>query len=154
MRLWYNRRKRMEAVAMENRFALVLGFLSHFLGKRGAKIVVCLVLMSLGLTNAEIKERFGMSWTSLRKYRKALGGNDVSHLFELEAERQKSELDHYEQEILADFEANPPKTLRECRERIIALTGITRSLHRIRVFLLKRGLNPGRSDSGQPRQIP
>jgi len=138
---------------MENSFATVLEFLSRFLGKRGAKIVVCLVLMSLGLKNAEIKERFGMSWDSLRKYREALNSKDISRLFELQAERKQSELANYENEIMADFEANPPKTLRECRERIIKLTGITRSLHRIRVFLVKRGLNPGHSDSDRPKQI-
>lgn len=137
---------------MDDSYALVLGFLSHFLGKRGAKIVVCLVLMSFGFKNAEIKDRFDLSWDSLRKYRAALDSGNIAPLFELKAERKQSELANYESEIMADFEASPPKTLRECRERIIALTGITRSIHRIRVFLVKRGLNPDRSVSDLQKQ--
>jgi hypothetical protein len=137
---------------MDNSFVLVLEFLSRYLGKRGAKIAICLVLMSFGLKNAEIKDRFGLSWDSLRKYRTAFAAKNIAPLFELDAERKQSELVNYEDVIMADFEANPPKTLRECRERIIALTGITRSLHRIRVFLIKRGLNPGRLASGPPKQ--
>lgn len=137
---------------MDDSYVLVVGFLSRFFGKRGAKIVICLVLMSFGLKNAEIKERFGLSWDSIRKYRAAFNAKNISPLFELEAERKQSDLAKYEGEIMADFEANPPKTLRECRERIIALTGITRSLHRIRVFLVKRGLNPERLVSDPQKQ--
>jgi len=152
MRLCYNKRKRLEMKVVSNNFELVVSFLARFIGKRGAKIVICLVLISLGLKNADIKRQFGVSWDSLRKYREAYDSRNIEPLFELQAERAKSELEQYESVILADFEANPPKTLRECQARIKSLTGITRSLHRIRVFLLKRGLKAGRTGSNPPKQ--
>ena len=138
---------------MNNSFGLVLEILTKFIGKRGAKIVICLVMMSLDMKNADIKDRFGASWDTLRKYRAAFDAGNVAPLFEMKAERKQSELASHEGEIMADFEVNPPKTLWESRERIIALTGITRSLHRIRVFLLKRGLNPGHLVSVRQKQI-
>ncbi len=96
--------------------------------------------MGFGLKNQEIKDKFGMSYDSLRKYRKAFDAKSVDSLFINEkASRKESELERYKDEILDNFKLNPPQTLRDAQERILRLTGIKRSLNRIRVFLLKRG---------------
>ena len=121
-------------------YEFILNFLARYFGKRGSKIVVCLVLMGFGLKNQEIKDKFGMSYDSLRKYRKAFDAKSVDSLFINEtASRKESELERYKDEILDNFKLNPPQTLRDAQERILRLTGIKRSLNRIRVFLLKRG---------------
>jgi len=120
---------------------LLLEFLSKRFHMRGAKIIIVLVLMAVGLKNAEIREKLGTSWDSLRKYRSAFDIENIESLFEMDnSKRQKSQLEQYNQQIGEDFDHNPPKTLREARERIKEITGLSRSIHRVRKYLLKRGL--------------
>ena len=121
-------------------YGLILGFLGNHFGSRCAKIVICLVLMVYGIKNSEIKDKTGVSYDALRKYRNALESEDIEPLFANKGYREKSELEKYDDLIIADFYKAPPKTLREAQERIEKLTGLTRSLHRIRVYLQKRGL--------------
>jgi transposase len=128
---------------MEAGFELILEILEKHFGKRGSKIVVCLVLMMFGITHSEIKQKFGTSYNALRRYRAALKESHIEQLFIKKGPREQSELEKYNKEIADEFERNPPKTLRDAQERIKRLTGITRSLHRIRVYLIKRGLKAG-----------
>jgi len=125
---------------MTEMMTVLLKFLATRVHMRGAKIIVVLVLMAHGLSNKEIRETYGFAWDSLRKYRNALVTENIPSLFEMDiSKRQKSELEKYNEEIDAAFEENPPKTLREARERIFEITGLRRSLTRIRNYLLKKG---------------
>lgn len=111
-----------------------------FVKQRYAKVVVCLVLMAFGISNSEINKKLGTSFPTLRKYRFALESGKIDQLFEFKGKRTRSALNDYEDAILNEFNANPPKTLRDAQERILKLTGLNRSLHRIRVWLKKKGL--------------
>ena len=128
---------------METCFEMILKILEKRFGKRGSKIIVCLVLMMFGIKHSEIKQSFGTSYKALRRYRTALEAGNIEQLFIKSGPREQSELEKYNKEITDEFEKNPPKTLRDAQERIKRLTGLTRSLHRIRVYLLKRGLKAG-----------
>ena len=129
---------------MNAKMNLLLGLLSSRFHMRGAKTIVVLVLMAFGLKNAEIREKLGTSWDSLRKYRTALDIGDIESLFTMDnSKRQKSELERYNDQIAASFEKNPPKTLREAKQRIKEITGLERSINRIRKYLLKRGFKIG-----------
>ena len=121
-------------------YELILSFLGKHFGSRCAKIVICLVLMIYGVKNNDIKSKTGISYDALRKYRAALESENIEPLFANNGYREKSELEEYDEIILVDFNKKPPKTLREAQERIQELTGLTRSLQRIRVYLQKRGL--------------
>lgn len=125
---------------MEAGMALILRILEKPFGKRGSKVIVCLVLMVFGIKHSEIKQKLGTSYNALRRYRTALDAEDIEQLFIKKGSREQSELEKYNKEIAEEFEKNPPKTLRDAQERIKRLTGLTRSLHRIRIYLLKRGL--------------
>ena len=119
--------------------ATVLLFLTKVLGKeRYSKVAVCLVLMAFGVSSSEINKKLGVSFPALRKYKAALENEEIDHLFEFKGSRTKSALNDYEDIILKDFDVNPPKTLRDAQERILKLTGLNRSLNRIRVWLKKR----------------
>ena len=123
---------------------LVLQLLTKILGKqRYAKVIVCLVLIAFEISNSEIKKHFGMSLPTLRKYRSALANGEIEQLIEFTGKRTKSALDDYEDVILKDFDSNPPKTLRDAQERILQLTGLQRSLHRVHVWLKKRAIKAG-----------
>ena len=128
---------------MKTGFELVLSILGNRFGKRGSKIIICLILMVFGIRNSEIKAKTGVSYDALRKYRNALETGNIEPLFMNNGYREKSELEKYDAILIADFDKNPPKTLREAQERIQELTGLTRSLARIRVYLKKRGLKAG-----------
>jgi len=123
---------------MRNRQEIVQRLLERHFGKRGAKIVICLVLMVFDVKNIEIHEKVGISDRALRRYRSALQEGKISPLFVHNGYREKSELERYNTGIMEDFDKNPPKTLRDAQERIKNLTGLTRSLHRIGVYLKKK----------------
>ena len=122
---------------MNSLFEMILKVLEKHFGKRGSRIIICLVLMAYGIKHSEIKLRIGTSYKALRRYRAAFEEGDIDQLFIKKGPREKSELEEYDKEIAEEFEKNPPKTLRDAQERIKRLTGLTRSLHRIRVYLQK-----------------
>jgi transposase len=118
----------------------IIKILAKTFGKeRYAKVIICLVLLSFGISKSEINKKLGTSYPTLRKYKSSLDAGTIGELFEFSGKRTKSELDKYEAVILKDFEKNPPKTLREAQTRIEQLTQLKRSLNRIRVWLKKRG---------------
>jgi len=120
---------------------IVLQLLIKIIGKRRyAKVIVCLILIAFGVPNSEIYKKFGTSLSTLRKYKSALKSGQIDHLIEFKGDRTQSALNDYEDVIMKEFDANPPKTLREAQERILKLTGLNRSIHRIQVWLKKRGL--------------
>jgi len=125
---------------MTDKYPMVIALLERIFGKRGARTIFCLVLMAFGITHTEIQRKSGVALSTLRRYRNSLENGDIDSLFVVsERKREHSSLDDYEEEIMASFEDNPPKTLREAQTRIEALTGIKRSLTRLRVWLVKRG---------------
>jgi len=129
---------------VKEEYSIVAKLLERYFGKRGARVVVCLVLMVFGITHPEIQKKFGTALSTLRRYRGALADGNIEQLFVVsERERKRSELDDFENEILSDFNDNPPRTLREAQTRIETLTGLKRSLHRIDVWLQKRGFVRG-----------
>jgi len=123
---------------MKYKLEILQRLLERHFGKRGSKIIICLVLMIFDVKNIDIHEKVGVSDKALRRYRSALESGKISPLFVHNGYRGKSELERYNREIVEDFDKNPPKTLRDAQERIKNLTGLTRSLHRIGVYLKKR----------------
>jgi transposase len=124
---------------------IVLSLLTKLLGKRRyAKAIVCLILIAYGVANSEINKKLGMSYTTLRKYKSALKTGEIDELVEFNGSRTKSMLNDYEHIIMKEFNDNPPKTLRDAQERILKLTGLNRSLNRVRIWLKKRAYEVGR----------
>ncbi len=126
---------------MSAEFEQLLMMLGRFFGKRGSRTLICLVLIVFGIKHSEIREKFGTSYDSLRKYRLALNNGDIESLFITKNadSRAKSELEQHNVEIMNDFEKKPPATLREAQERIHKITGLWRGRTRIRAYLKKRG---------------
>ena len=130
---------------MEGKYPLVIALLERLFGKRGARTIYCLVLMAFGIPHTEIQRKCGVALSTLRRYRNSLEIGEIDSLFVVaERKRQQSEMDDYEDEIMESFDANPPKTLREAQTRIEKITGLKRSLTRLRVWLKKRGFVRGR----------
>jgi transposase len=129
---------------MEGKYPLVITLLERLFGKRGARTIYCLVLMAFGIPHSEIQRKCGVALSTLRRYRNSLENRDIDGLFVVtERKRQHSELDDYEDTIMASFDASPPKTLREVQTRVEDMTGLKRSLTRLRKWLEKRGFVRG-----------
>ena len=130
---------------MSEKYPLVITLLERLFGKRGARTIFCLVLMAFGISHTEIQSKCGVALSTLRKYRNSLKSGDIDGLFVVaERKRQHSALDDYESTIMASFDEIPPKTLREAQTRIENMTGLKRSLTRLRIWLEKRGYARGR----------
>jgi len=117
----------------------IIRFLEKYFSKTRARIIICLILMAVGFSNSEIKDKLGFDYKSLKKYRTALEKEEIESLFSNGGRRRKSELEEYSEIIKEDFDKNPPATLRAANERIKKLTGKSLSLNRLGIFLKKRG---------------
>ena len=118
---------------------IITKFLESYFTKTRVFILIALIMMALGFSNSQIKDKLGMSYPSLRKYRGSLDKGDIKALFANGGERRKSKLEEHFNEIAEDFGKKQPSTLRESNERIFKLTGKKLSLNRLRIFLKKRG---------------
>ena len=118
---------------------IIIKFLESYFTKTRVSILIALIMMALGYTNSEIKDKLGITYPSLRKYRSSLDKGEFKPLFANGGSRRKSELEEHFAAIAEDFEKKQPSTLRESNERIFKLTGKKLSLNRLRIFLKKRG---------------
>ena len=125
---------------MSSVLSIVVTMLELRLGKRDAHQMICVLLLLFGVTRKEIQEKIGASHTTLCKYSQLINSDKVSELFEAKLYRPVSELEKFSEQIEKDFEANPPKTGSEAKERIKNLTGIERSLSQVGKFLKKKAL--------------
>ena len=116
----------------------VIKFLEKHFTKTRVRILICLILMAVGFTNSQIKDKLKLDYKSLKKYRNALDNKDIECLFSNGGNRRKSDLDKHTDEIKRDFDENPPTTLKVASDRIKELTGKTLSLNRLGIFLKKR----------------
>jgi len=117
---------------------IIIKYLETHFSKTRIYILIAVIMMALGFTNSQIKEKLGLSFPALRKYRKSLDNGDIKPLFANGGSRRKSELEEHFNDIAEEFEKKQPSTLREAKERIYNLTGKELSLNRLRIFLKKR----------------
>jgi transposase len=98
-----------------------------------------LALHSEGIIASDIPILAGVSRTTVYRCLRKYQNGGLSSIYEYDHRpRRHSELEHYAQQIMEDFDAHAPSTLNEARERIAALTGLRRSLPQIRAFLKKK----------------
>ena len=104
---------------MNKGYEIIIKILERYMGKRGSRVIFCLILIIHGIKHSDLLDKYGYALSTTRKYKRVLEMGNVDSLFTVaERERMKSKLDDFETEILEDFEDNPPKTLREAQSRI------------------------------------
>jgi transposase len=107
------------------------------LGIRQMKQIFCLLLMGTGIEKETIKEKIGVSESSIKKYKKMIEAGRINEIFEDKVYRQKSELESHRDRIISEFDKKPPRTLIEAANRIEKMTEIKRSIVSVRTFLKK-----------------
>lgn len=125
---------------MSNALCFVIIMLELRLGKRVAHQLICVLLLLFGVSRQDIRDKIGVSPTTLCRYSKLINSDKLSELFEAELYHPVSELENFAEQIEKEFEVNPPKTRLEAKERIKKLTGIERDVSRIGKFLKKKAL--------------
>lgn len=97
-------------------------------------------LKSHGLSHQEICELAGISSRTLQRYLHAYQEGGIEKLREITFYKPQSELLQHVGTIEAYFRENPPATIKEAMAKIEELTGIKRSVKRIREFLKSIGI--------------
>ena len=105
-----------------------------------------LYLKALGYQHQEIGRIVGIGQTALRRYLRMYQAGGIEALKELNFYRPKSELDKHREQLKAEFEARPAKSINEAVQRIEKLTGIRRSPTQVGKFL--KGLGAKRLKVG------
>jgi transposase len=111
-------------------------------------------LKSLGYQHQEIGRIMGIGQRALRRYLRMYQAGGIEGLKALNFYRPKSELDKHREQLKAEFETCPAKSINEAVQRIKKLTGIRRSPTQVHKFLkglgvkrLKVGHIPAKADS-------
>jgi len=97
-------------------------------------------LKALGYQHQEIGRIVGISQKTLRDYLRMYQAGGIEALKVLNFYRPKSELDDHREQLKAEFEARPAKSINEAVQRIEKLTGIRRSPTQVGKFLKDLGL--------------
>lgn len=97
-------------------------------------------LKALGFSHQDIGRIVRISQPTVRRYLEMYQEGGIERLKELNFYRPTSELEAHREQLKAEFEANPPQTIKEAVERIAKLTGIRRSPTQVRKFLKNLGM--------------
>lgn len=106
----------------------------------------------LGRSNGEISLLAGVSSTTVTTVLKLYKKGGLEAVTAISRRRPKSLLELHSETILNHFEKHPPSTAKEAKKVIESLTGITRNVSRIKVFLHKIGLKP-RKTAALPAKV-
>lgn len=97
-------------------------------------------LKAIGYPHQEIERIVGIGQKALRSYLRMYQAGGIEALKALKFYRPKSELDRHREQLEAEFEIRPAKSINEAVQRIEKLTGIRRSPPQVDKFLKNLGL--------------
>ncbi len=97
-------------------------------------------LKSQGLSHSEIGRLTRLCQETIVDYLREYMSGGTERLKTVRFNRPKSELEAFKQEIVEEFKAIPPATIKEASHRIEKKTGLKRSETQVRNFLRKLGM--------------
>lgn len=98
-----------------------------------------LYLRYTGCTEKEIMQRTDLTLCTILKYVKAFIKSGISSIYTTGYKGQPSPLNTYRDEIIEEFESNPPRTRAEAVVKVKELFGIETNVTSIGDFLKKTG---------------
>jgi transposase len=124
----------------ENRnIKTVITIMKTVMGVQLVKQVLCCILLIFDVDEKRIMAELNVSYNTIKKYSRLLESGKLAYLFEDRNYKPKSEMEAYRDEIMAELDKNPARTLREAANTIEKVTGLKRSLPQVRNFLKKNG---------------
>ena len=106
------------------------------------KRMLCLRLKYRGYQNQAIADILEISRNSVGNYLALYQQSGLEGLKTLNYRGPVSKLEKYRPRVESSFRLQPPRSVKEARERIKKLTGKKRSLTRVRAFMKRMGMNP------------
>ena len=97
-------------------------------------------LKAIGYQHQEIGRIMDISQKALRGYLRMYQAGGIEALKVLNFYRPQSDLEHYREQLKAEFKVRPAKSINEAGQRIEKLTGIRRSPTQVDKFLKNLGL--------------
>jgi hypothetical protein len=94
----------------------------------------CVLLLLFGIDKKIIVEKLEVSRLTVKKYSAIIGPGNVQAIFADTVYRRKSELEDFWEEIMAEFDKKPARTLREAAAVIEEVCGLKRSLPQVMKF--------------------
>lgn len=122
---------------MDKNLKILMDIIESKIGIRLVKQVFCVLLLVFGVEKKLIIEKLGVSRLSVKKYDELLQNGKIEELFQDNVYRRKSEMENYTEQIMAELDKTPPKTLREAAVIIEKTTGLKRGITQVRNFLKK-----------------
>lgn len=104
--------------------------------------MLCLRLKYRGYESQAIADIMEISRNTVCNYLSLYEQAGLEGLKTLNYQGPVSKLDRHQPKVEASFRRQRPRSVKEARERIKKLTGITRSLSRVRAFMKRMGMNP------------
>lgn len=126
----------------DDNIMIIVNILKEKIGIRLIKQTLCVILLIFEVDEKKIMDKLGVSYNTIKKYSSLLKSGKLSDLFIDNTHRNKSELEDYTEIILSELDKKPVSTLREAAAVIERVTGLKRSIYRVRVFLKKNGYRP------------
>jgi transposase len=102
-----------------------------------AKRLFCVLLLLFGTDRKVIVEKLGVSRLTVKKYGELLEAGNLQDIFADTVYRRRSEMEDYREEIMAELDKKPARTLREAAAVIEEVSGLKRSLPQVMKFLKK-----------------
>jgi transposase len=103
-----------------------------------AKRLFCVLLLLFGVDRKIIVEKLGVSRLTVKKYGTLIETGNVQDIFADTVYRRRSEMEDFREEIMAELDKKPARTLREAAAVIEEVCGLKRSLPQVMKFLKKR----------------
>lgn len=123
------------------------------------RILTILLSCLLRLKQEDIGLVLGVSTRTVRRYLRSYESGGLSGLMTRHYRKNESELEGHSDDILAELDQRPAKSINEARSRISSLVGILRSPTRIKAFMARHRLRfrkvgyvPGKADPDKQKQ--
>ena len=100
-----------------------------------AKRLFCVLLLLFEIDKKIIVEKLGVSRLTVKKYSALIGPGNVQDIFADTVYRRRSEMEDFREQIMAELDKKPARTLREAAAVIEEVTGLKRSLPQVMKFL-------------------
>jgi hypothetical protein len=101
------------------------------------KRLFCVLLLLFEVDRKIIVEKLGVSRLTVKKYSALIESGNMQDIFADTVYRRRSEMEDFREEIMAELDRKPVRTLREAAAVIQEVSGLKRSLPQVMKFLKK-----------------
>jgi hypothetical protein len=115
----------------------LMGLAEKKIGILLTKRLFCVLLILFEIDKKTIVEKLKVSRLSVKKYRELADAGNIEGIFADTVYRRRSEMEDWRDEIMAELDKKPARTLREAAAVIEEVSGLKRSLPQVMKFLKK-----------------